>query len=448
MLKEYNKKIPRDAQFIIEALEKEGYEAYVVGGCVRDMLMGREPNDWDITTSATPEQVKSVFKRTYDTGIAHGTVTVIVDKEHYEVTTYRIEGEYKDCRRPDSVSFVEDITLDLSRRDFTMNAIAYHPVRGFVDPYNGQKHIEAHCIKSVRDAKERFTEDALRILRAVRFAAQLGFDIDANTIAGIKACRPLLANISKERIRDEFVKICMSDRVSYIDTLYELQLLEYIIPEFIPAYTTPQNHPYHIYNVAQHSLVAMAHTPKDLVLRLTMLLHDIAKPLTRTTDAKGIDHFYNHPKRGVDIAKKILKDLRFDNQTINDVSTLVAYHDFHIQGRITPIRIKELLKVMGPTLFDKLLQVCEADAYAQNPDKWEEKLKTIQAIGEMKARIIENNECYNLKMLAIDGKDLMAIGIPKGKGIGEWLERTLTYVMKHPDRNTKEELLAYIEAKK
>lgn len=207
MDQDYNQKIPQEALVIINRLEVAGYEAYVVGGCVRDLLMGREPNDWDITTSAKPEEVKEVFEKTYDTGIEHGTVTVILDTEHYEVTTYRIEGEYKDFRRPDHVSFVEDIALDLSRRDFTMNAIAYHPDRGFVDPYNGMKHIKEQRIKSVREAKERFEEDALRILRGIRFSAQLDFQIESNTIKGIEECRHLLEYISKERVRDEFLKI-------------------------------------------------------------------------------------------------------------------------------------------------------------------------------------------------------------------------------------------------
>lgn len=441
----HNTQIPKDALYIIETLEQKGYEAYVVGGCVRDMIMNRTPNDWDITTSAKPEEVKQVFSRTYDTGIQHGTVTVIVDKEHYEVTTYRIEGEYKDSRRPESVSFVEDITLDLSRRDFTMNAIAYHPTRGFVDPYNGKKHIEEGCIKSVRDAKERFSEDALRILRAVRFSAQLGFIIDENTIKGIEACKHLLANISKERIRDEFLKICMSDRPEAINKLYELGLLEYILPQFIAAYHTPQNHPHHIHNVAQHTIIAMKHTPKDQVLRLAALLHDIGKPICRTTDAKGKDHFYGHPEKSTEIAKEVLKGLRLDNQTIKEVAILVNYHDYHLRTKITKIYIKEILNVTGEALFDKLLLINEADARAQNPDKLEMKLEQIKKVRSLKEEIIAHNECYNLKMLAINGADLIKEGIPAGKAVGEALEHVLKYVMKYPEYNTKEILLEYIK---
>lgn len=445
-LSQYNHQIPQDALTIIQSLEEAGYEAYIVGGCVRDMLMNREPNDWDITTSAKPEQVKQVFNRSYDTGIEHGTVTVILeDGEHYEITTYRIEGEYKDFRHPEEVSFVEDITLDLSRRDFTMNAIAYHPTRGFVDPYNGVKHIKEQCIKSVRDAKERFTEDALRILRAIRFAAQLGFDIDPKTIEGIKACKALLTHISKERIRDEFLKICLSDRPDYIDHLYELELLEYIIPEFIPTYVTEQNHPHHIYNVAKHSLAGMSYVPKDVVLRLTMLLHDIGKPCVRTTDAKGIDHFYNHPKKSMEMSKKILKDLRLDNDTIKQVSTLVQYHDYHFRKKINKVYIKELLGIMGPELFEKLILVQIADAKSQNPDKLEPKMETVEKVRDLFKEIHDNEECYNLKQLAITGSDLIEIGIPKGKEIGEKLAEALKYVLIHPEYNEKDILLDYLK---
>lgn len=447
MNQEYNKQIPGEALVIIERLEAAGYEAYVVGGCVRDMLMNREPNDWDITTSAKPEQVKAVFERTYDTGIEHGTVTVILDKEHYEVTTYRIEGEYKDFRRPDHVSFVEDITLDLSRRDFTMNAIAYHPTRGFIDPYNGKMHIEKHIIKSVRDAKERFEEDALRILRAIRFSAQLGFEIEENTIKGIEACKHLLAFISHERIRDEFLKICLSDRPSHINKLYALGLMTYIIPEFIATYETKQNHPHHIYDVAKHSIVAMENVPKDTVLRLAALLHDIGKPATRSTDQKGIDHFYNHPDKGVEMSKKILRNLRWDNQTIRDVGILIKQHDYHLREKINKVTIKKLLGEMGVELFDKLIILQTADAKAQNPEKLQPKLVQIEKAKSLKQEVLQNEECYCLKDLALNGGDLIQLGIPKGKAVGETLAKLLNYVLHYPDKNNKQELIGYLNLK-
>lgn len=447
MDQDYNQKIPQEALVIINRLEVAGYEAYVVGGCVRDLLMGREPNDWDITTSAKPEEVKEVFEKTYDTGIEHGTVTVILDTEHYEVTTYRIEGEYKDFRRPDHVSFVEDIALDLSRRDFTMNAIAYHPDRGFVDPYNGMKHIKEQRIKSVRDAKERFEEDALRILRGIRFSAQLDFQIESNTIKGIEECRHLLEYISKERVRDEFLKICLSDNPAHINKLYELGLLEYIMPELIVAYKTAQNNPHHIYDVAHHSIVAMENVPKDPVLRMSALLHDIGKPLTKTTDKKGVDHFYDHPIRSVELSKHILKDLRFDNQTIRDVCMLVKNHDYHLTHKVNRVLIKKLLDEMGEELFDKLMSLQIADAKAQNPAKLAPKLVQVEEVKALKQSIVEQNECYSLKNLALNGGDLIKLGIPKGKRVGEMLDKLLEYVMKDASKNTKEELTDYIKTK-
>ncbi|MDF2879083.1 MAG: tRNA nucleotidyltransferase, partial [Clostridia bacterium] len=407
---DYNKKIPKDVLEIIDAIEKAGYEGYIVGGCVRDMLMYRQPSDWDITTSAKPEEIKKIFLRTYDTGIQHGTVTVVLNREHYEVTTYRIEGEYTDFRRPGSVDFVEDITLDLSRRDFAMNAIAYHPVRGFIDPYNGLLDIEAKCIRSVRDAKERFSEDALRILRAVRFSAQLGFVIEEDTLKGIRACKELLRHISKERIRDEFIKICVSPSPAHLHQLHELELMEYIVPEFNKAYDMEQHHPHHIYDVACHTIVAMENTPQDRLLRLTVFLHDIGKIYTRTTDKKGIDHFYNHPKKSAQMAEKILKELRLDNHTIRDIVLLIEYHDYHLKNKLSKISIKKVLNVMGGELFDQLLLVQLADVKAQNPEKLRPKLEAIELQRAIKEEIIQHGECYNKKMMAITGKDLLAYG--------------------------------------
>lgn len=440
---DYNKKIPKDVLEIIDAIEKAGYEGYIVGGCVRDMLMNRQPSDWDITSSAKPEEIKKIFLRTYDTGIQHGTVTVVLNREHYEVTTYRIEGEYTDFRRPGSVDFVEDITLDLSRRDFAMNAIAYHPVRGFIDPYNGLLDIEAKCIRSVRDAKERFSEDALRILRAVRFSAQLGFVIEEDTLKGIRACKELLRHISKERIRDEFIKICVSPSPAHLHQLHELELMEYIVPEFNKAYDMEQHHPHHIYDVACHTIVAMENTPQDRLLRLTVFLHDIGKIYTRTTDKKGIDHFYNHPKKSAQMAEKILKELRLDNHTIRDIVLLIEYHDYHLKNKLSKISIKKVLNVMGGELFDQLLLVQLADVKAQNPEKLRPKLEAIELQRAIKEEIIQHGECYNKKMMAITGKDLLAYGIPKGQVIGSLLEDALNYVIEKPDKNEKAVLLEY-----
>jgi tRNA nucleotidyltransferase (CCA-adding enzyme) len=437
----YNRKIPQDARQIIQILEEAGHEAYIVGGCVRDLLMGREPNDWDITTSARPKEVKALFKRTYDTGIAHGTVTVILNKDHFEVTTYRIESGYEDFRRPDEVVFVDEITEDLSRRDFTMNAIAYHPIRGFIDPYLGQQDILKGCIRTVREAEERFTEDALRILRAVRFSAQLGFEIVPETLAGIQSCKELLIHISKERIRDEFLKILISQRPQTLENLYCLGLLPYILPQFEAAFTTPQQHPHHCYDVAHHTIEAIKHIEPTPVLCLAALLHDIGKPMTLTQDRDGTTHFYGHVEASVKIAKSVLKDLRLDNQTIKEVTTLIAYHDYHLSHEMDKITIKRLLSYMGEETFDKLLLLQLADAKAQHPDKLIAKITRINQTRARKREIIENNECYSLKQLAITGKDLIDRGVTPGKQVGEMLENTLTYVLENPHRNRKELLL-------
>ena len=445
MLTKYNEKIPKDALTIIETIEKAGFEAYIVGGCVRDLLMNREPHDWDITTSAKPEQVKKIFRRTYDTGIKHGTVTVILNEEHYEVTTYRIEGEYKDYRRPTEVSFVDDITLDLSRRDFTMNAIAYHPTRGFVDPYKGQEDIGRGLIRSVRSAVERFTEDALRILRAVRFSAQLGFEIEADTLEGIKECKELLTHISKERIRDEFLKVCLSSRPEHINELKELGLLEYIIPEFIETYSTPQKHPHHIYNVAEHTIVAMQNIEPTVRLRLTMLLHDIGKISTRTTDKHGIDHFYNHPKKSVQMSNQILRQLKLDNRMIKEVGLLIGYHDYHIKHAINKIYVKKILKDIGVELFDELLKVQLADAKAQNLNKLAPKIALIEKQRKIKDEILAANEPYQKSMMNLTGVDLIEAGIPKGKEIGVLLDKALDKIIQSPEYNDKEKLVEYCQ---
>lgn len=438
-------KLPTEVETILNTLNSKGHEAYIVGGCVRDAIMGKLPNDWDITTSAAPEIVKGIFPKTYDTGLKHGTVTVRIDKEYHEVTTYRIEGKYEDHRRPSTVEFVEDINLDLGRRDFTSNAIAYHPKEGFIDPYNGVDDINRGVLRSVRNPRERFEEDALRILRGVRFSAQLGFELEEETLKAMLSCAHLLEHISKERIRDEMLKILLSERPSKFLDMHKWGLLKYVIPEFGECFDTPQNHPHHIYNVGVHTIKAIEHMPNDELLRLTMLLHDIGKPATHTRDIKGIDHFYGHGPKGVEMSKKILRDLRFDNETIKQVSLLVKYHDFHIQEKVTKEDIKEVLSEIGPGLFKNLLIIQEADARAQNPDKLEPKLKNLEQITKIFNEVINNNECYSLRDLEVNGSDIINMGIKKGKVVGEILDLLLKLVIKKPSLNDKETLLEIIK---
>ena len=349
--------IPDSVQFIIQTIEEAGFEAYAVGGCVRDSILGRMPNDWDITTSAKPEEVKKLFRHTVDTGIQHGTVTVLVKKECYEVTTYRIDGEYEDGRHPKQVNFTSLLSEDLRRRDFTINAMAYNEKSGLVDLFGGQDDLEKGIIRCVGDARERFTEDALRIMRAVRFSAQLGYEIEEKTAEAIKELAPTLARISVERIQVELVKLLVSNHPEYVLKLYEMGLTKVFLPEFDSMMETPQDNPHHIYSVGMHTIKAMQLVSNDKLLRLAMLLHDTGKATTRSTDEKGIDHFHGHPVESSIIAKKVLKRLRFDNETIDRVSLLVLYHDYGNAVSATPAFTRKFINKVRMKNFPLLLEI-------------------------------------------------------------------------------------------
>ena len=314
--------VPEDVKRIIETIEKAGFEAYAVGGCVRDCLLGKEPNDWDITTSAKPEQVKSLFRRTIDTGIKHGTVTVMLNRVGYEVTTYRIDGEYEDGRHPKEVIFTGSLREDLRRRDFTINAMAYSEKDGLVDLFGGQQDLENKIIRCVGDAKERFTEDALRMLRAVRFSAQLGFTVDEDTISAMKELAPNLSKVSAERIQTELVKTLVSDNPGNLKIAYECGLTKVFLPEFDLCMECGQNNPNHIYSVGEHILKSVEYAEPERILRLAMLFHDLGKPRCRTQGEDGYDHFYNHAAVSSELAEEVLRRLKFDNHTIDLVSRL------------------------------------------------------------------------------------------------------------------------------
>ena len=284
-------KLPEKVKYIIETITEAGFEAYAVGGCVRDSVLGREPDDWDITTSASPYQIKELFPRTVDTGIQHGTVTVMLDKDGYEVTTYRIDGVYEDGRHPREVTFTPDLKEDLKRRDFTMNAMAYNGKTGLIDIFDGRKDMENRIIRCVGDPEERFREDALRMMRAVRFSAQLGYEIEAATETAITHLAENLKKISAERIQVELLKLLCAPYPGRIRSAYELGITKIILPEFDSCMETAQNNPHHCYTVGEHSIRAMEAVEPDKCLRLAMLFHDIGKPVTKTTDQEGIDHF-------------------------------------------------------------------------------------------------------------------------------------------------------------
>ncbi len=431
--------LPAKVHNIIDTLEAAGYEAYAVGGCVRDSILGREPDDWDITTSARPEEIKRLFSRTIDTGIRHGTVTVMLDKEGFEVTTFRIDGDYEDGRHPNNVTFTVSLEEDLRRRDFTINAMAYNEIRGLADLYGGLADIEAGVIRCVGDARERFTEDALRMMRAVRFSAQLGYRIDADTQAAITALAPNLQKISAERIQTELVKLVVSPHPDYLRIAYETGITAQILPEFDLCMETPQNNPHHCYTVGEHILHSMLAIEADKVLRLSMLFHDIGKPQTLTVDEEGITHNRTHPAVGAQMTRVILRRLKFDNDTIDKVTKLVLYHDQEIA--VTQAGVRRALNRMGEDIFIMMFAVRRADVEAQSDYQREEKLQTLAYIESLYREIKEQGDAVSLKNLAITGYDLIAQGMKPGRQVGLALQELLDRVLEDPSLNTPEKLL-------
>ena len=435
--------IPTPAEKILQTLDEHGYEAYVVGGCVRDSVLGRDPHDWDITTSASPEQVKEIFDRTIDTGIQHGTVTVMIDREGYEVTTYRIDGEYEDGRHPKEVCFTSSLEEDLKRRDFTMNAMAYNPSKGLVDLFGGMDDMENHVIRCVGNPMERFQEDALRIMRAVRFSAQLGFAIDDSTRQAITALAPNLKYVSAERIQAELVKLLTSPHPDYFRVAYETGITREFLPEFDACMETEQNTPHHCYTVGEHILHSTLNVPADKVLRLTMLFHDIAKPLMKTTDENGCDHFKKHAEKGESVVKGILRRLKFDNDTIDKVTRLVRWHDERPEPSMKAVR--RAVNRIGEDIFPMYLVVRKADLLAQSTYRREEKLEHLMKIEECYNQIREEAQCVSMKSLAVSGRDLIQAGFKPGQEMGQLLNRMLDHVLEVPEDNTKEKLMAFIK---
>lgn len=432
-------RLPDKVHRIISTLEEAGYEAYAVGGCVRDSILGREPNDWDITTSAKPEETKRLFPRTIDTGIRHGTVTVMLDKEGFEVTTYRIDGDYEDGRHPKEVTFTASLEEDLKRRDFTINAMAYNERCGLVDIYGGLEDMAAGVIRCVGDAGERFTEDALRMMRAVRFSAQLGYGIDKATQDAVIMLAPSLQRISAERIQTELIKLVISPHPDYLRTAYETGITAQVLPEFDLCMETPQNNPHHCYNVGEHILHSMLAVEADKVLRLGMLFHDIGKPQTMTVDEKGITHNKKHPAVGAQMTRKILRRLKFDNDTTDKVVKLVLYHDQEIG--MTQYGVRRAMNRMGEDIFRMMFAVRRADVSAQSDYEREEKLKKLSYIEELYEEICSRGDAVNLKDLAINGTDLIAQGMQPGKEIGAVLQKLLEKVLEDPSCNTPEKLI-------
>lgn len=432
--------LPEKAKQIIKTINDAGYEAYVVGGCVRDSILGREPEDWDITTSATPEQVKELFPRTIDTGIQHGTVTVMLDKEGFEITTYRIDGKYEDNRHPKEVTFTPNLTEDLRRRDFTINAMAYNEASGLVDIFGGLQDIEERCIRCVGNAGERFREDALRIMRAIRFSAQLGYHIAEQTGAGIRRLASTLQAISAERIQVELVKLLLSPNPDYLRMAYDTGVTRVMLPEFDAMMETPQDHPHHQYNVGEHTLKALQQTEPVKELRLAVLFHDIGKPGTMKRDEKGITHFQGHAALGETLTREILKRLRFDNDTVDTVSRLVLYHDLGNDVEPTMPIVRRAMHRVGEDIFPLLFPIKRADILAQSAYLREEKLDRLAKWQQHYEEIVARGQCVSLKSLAVTGRDLIDMGMKPGRELGEILQKLLELVIEHPEYNEREYL--------
>ncbi|GFI26493.1 CCA-adding enzyme [Lachnospiraceae bacterium] len=425
--------LPENVSRIIDTLMRAGYEAYAVGGCIRDSLLGREPKDWDITTSASPAEVKALFPKTVDTGIAHGTVTVLLNREGFEVTTYRVDGTYEDFRHPKEVTFTPDLNEDLKRRDFTINAMAYNDTHGLIDAFDGAADLDRKIVRCVGAPKERFSEDALRMMRAVRFGAQLGFTVEEQTRSAICALAPTLKKISAERIQSELVSLLMSDHPEEMRTLYETGITKVILPEFDVMMQTAQNSPHHMYTVGEHTIQSLAQIESKKTLRLAMLFHDIGKPSCKTTGEDGQDHFYGHPQKGSEMARSIMRRLKFDNDTTQKVCCLVAGHDQN--PPITERSVRRAAVSLGSGAFPDIFAVKRADILAQSDYQRSEKLAYVDQYEACYRSVIEKNQCLSLKDLAVSGRDLIAAGMRPGPALGNVLNRLFELVLDDPDKN-------------
>ncbi|MDV4151685.1 CCA tRNA nucleotidyltransferase [Clostridium sp. AL.422] len=435
--------IPKEVNFIINTFYKNNYEAYMVGGCVRDSILGLNPKDYDITTSAKPENTISLFKKTIPTGLKHGTVTVLINSNPYEVTTFRTDGNYLDNRRPSTVNFVTDIKEDLSRRDFTINALAYNEINGLIDYFNGVNDIENKIIKCVGDPDKRFKEDALRMLRAIRFSCQLSFDIDTNTLNAIKNNSLLITNISKERIRDELCKILLSPNPSKgLEIMKDTKLLEIVLPDINALVDFSPKCTNHNRNVFSHTLKVLDNTESDLILRLSALFHDVGKINTLTPFNNGSFYgFPGHCLEGSLMVKKILSDLRFDNNTIKIVSKLIEHHlVLDVNNMPTKYEIKKLINSVGKDSIYLLFKLQRADITSlNNPEPF---LKKVSYNEYLVRDILQNNEPLTIKDLKITGEDLINIlDIKPGKLIGETLNYLLEKVLEDSNQNSKELLI-------
>lgn len=440
--------LPEDVKAIIKKLKDNHFDAYVVGGCVRDSLLGISPKDWDVCTSALPEEIERVFaeEKIIETGIKHGTVTVMINGVGYEITTFRSDGEYSDHRRPDHVDFVSDIKEDLARRDFTVNAMAYNDEEGLIDPFSGQSDLKAGVIRCVGDPNVRFEEDALRIMRALRFSSVYGFSIEKNTAKAMRYKKLLLNDIASERIRDELCKMLAGKNILFILTVFQ-EIVSVIIPEIIPCVGFVQNNKYHAYTVYGHIAHAVAnYTGDNSVLNMALLLHDIGKPFSYFTDENGIGHFYGHAEPSAEITAKVVNRLRFDRKSQDQIILLVKIHDEQFEA--TKKNVRKWLNRLGPEMIFLFIEMKRADMLAHAAGTQTERLKKLDEFQKIAEEEIAEMSCFSLKDLAVSGKDLIGIGVPEGKEIGMLLNIVLDLVMQEKLKNDKEEILTYISINK
>ncbi len=427
---------------IIKLLETNGYEAYLVGGAVRDIIMKKQPDDADITTNATPDQIKDVFSEytTIDTGIKHGTVTVVYNKEPYEITTYRTEKGYSDGRHPDNVSFTKNINEDLSRRDFTMNSIAYNPQKGFADPFCGEQDIKNHIIRCVGNPAERFTEDSLRILRALRFSSVLGFQIEEETEKAMHKCCKLLSNVSPERVYVELTKMLCGKNIRQVLMKYS-DIISAVIPEIKAMKGFNQHNFHHKYDLLGHTATVTQNISPAVHLRLAAFLHDVAKPLCMSFDENGTGHFYRHPSLGAKAADEILRRLKCDNKTREAVVTLIKLHDNPIEEseRI----IKRKLRTIGKDMLFDLIELQRADTSGL-ADEFHSRFEHFDKLEALTADILKREECFSLKDLDINGNDIIKLGY-QGKKVGEILNGLLDAVIDGKAENSKAQLIEYVK---
>jgi tRNA nucleotidyltransferase (CCA-adding enzyme) len=444
-MKRINVEVPAPVNYIIQELEKCGHEAYMVGGCVRDSVLGRKPHDYDICTSATPDEILKAFpdEEIIPTGLQHGTVTILINKEPFEVTTYRIDEDYSDNRRPDNVTFTKNLVEDLRRRDFTINAMAYNPKTGLIDPFNGMEDIKYKKIRCVGSAEDRFNEDALRILRAIRFEAQLGFAGLPETMFEIERQYDRLKNISIERINSEFCKIVASEQFCVELVLYP-NVFSLFIPELKDLIGFQQNNPYHAYDVFDHTVHAIEKCESDdLVVRLAVFFHDFGKPHSYQDGEDGIRHFKGHGKVSAEITDSIMKRLRFDNETRNNVVELVYYHDatFEVGNKY----VKRWLNKIGEKQFRRLLEIRKADIKGQKPDYEESRIEKVNNIENILEEILSEKSCFSLKDLAVNGNDVKEVmKLKEGKDIGYWLNEILKRVIDGELENNKDDLVYWM----